>query len=153
MRVKNKLSMALAVLVVSAGIAVVSDAPAYASTVICSATATEYAAGGEPIRVPAVGTAAGSSSSCSLFQGDQSDAVRTLQYDLNSCYPNTLFKAIWPIAADGIFGPNTKTALKAVQAYVGIPVADRDGSYGPQTKAALSFYDETGGVCAKWVRD
>ncbi|MCU1421103.1 MAG: secreted peptidoglycan binding protein [Microbacteriaceae bacterium] len=64
---------------------------------------------------------------CTLQQGDSSDGVWRLQVTMNSCYGKTL-------ATDGAFGPATNTALRQVQAALGLSA---DGIYGTQTRNSI----------------
>jgi hypothetical protein len=70
----------------------------------------------------------GLSPNCLMSPGAQSQAVRTLQFSLNTCYHKNL-------ATDGIYGTNTKNALYAVQGTLHI---GQDGKYGPQTARAMN---------------
>ncbi|KAK3364391.1 peptidoglycan-binding domain 1 protein [Lasiosphaeria hispida] len=71
----------------------------------------------------------GNSINCQLAQGNNSDAVKALQTQLNLCYGSKL-------DVDGDFGGKTKTALKAAQKAAG---ADDDGIYGPETRSRIKF--------------
>lgn len=62
-----------------------------------------------------------------LRQGDRGDAVRHAQCLLNKIWG-------YPIAMDGIFGPNTASAVRGHQRDCNIAV---DGVVGPQTWRAL----------------
>ncbi|MFC4334442.1 peptidoglycan-binding domain-containing protein [Salininema proteolyticum] len=64
---------------------------------------------------------------CVMGQGSQGAAVKVLQATLYRCYGAG-------ISIDGVFGPNTATALKRAQEKMRIPA---DGVYGPQTRDAL----------------
>ena len=64
-----------------------------------------------------------------LKQGSTGEAVKTMQTMLIACG-----YSCGSTGADGDFGKNTLTGLKAFQAAYGIEV---DGVYGPQSKAAL----------------
>jgi peptidoglycan hydrolase-like protein with peptidoglycan-binding domain len=65
-----------------------------------------------------------------LREGDSGPAVRVLQEALN----RTGLRGVRDIAVDGIFGPQTNTAVRNFQAHDHITV---DGIAGPQTRAAL----------------
>ncbi|SFE35291.1 Putative peptidoglycan binding domain-containing protein [Actinopolyspora alba] len=66
---------------------------------------------------------------CLLGQGVSNNAVRSLQRSLYFCNGQD-------IAVDGIYGPNTAAAVRAVQRSAGIAV---DGVYGPNTRDVMSF--------------
>jgi hypothetical protein len=75
---------------------------------------------------------------CRLARGDSTgtdvatSAVFWLQRTLNECYGAGLL-------ADGNFGPQTRTAVEAVQRKLGIA---QDGVYGPNTRDNMVFYTE-----------
>lgn len=80
---------------------------------------------------------------CVLSQGNQGTGVKWLQHTLNVCYGQGL-------AADGIFGPATRTAVKNVQAYLKKNRSSLivvDGVFGPQTSKYMSwgYYTDNGG--------
>jgi hypothetical protein len=66
---------------------------------------------------------------CTLSQGDSGDGVRSLQVALVQCYGSN-------ISVDGQFGPATDVTLVVTQSVAGITA---DGIYGNQTRAALKF--------------
>ncbi|MFV2088877.1 peptidoglycan-binding domain-containing protein [Micromonospora sp. LOL_021] len=72
-----------------------------------------------------------------MAQGAYSSAVRQLQLSLNHCYGESL-------VVDSDFGPATAAALRRAQAIEGITV---DGIYGPQTRNAIRF--TIGNACDK----
>ena len=76
--------------------------------------------------------------SVNLSKGDSGDAVKTMQKMLIACG-----YSCGSAGADGIFGDNTLSAVKAFQKAAGVTV---DGIYGPNTKAALekAYKGETG---------
>jgi peptidoglycan hydrolase-like protein with peptidoglycan-binding domain len=75
---------------------------------------------------------------CQLASGNDSSAVEVLQLTLNSCYGAALTN-------DGDFGPATRAAVEAMQADIGVSV---DGIYGPNTRTAMKFRP-TEGNCYK----
>ncbi|MBT3151501.1 peptidoglycan-binding protein [Streptomyces sp. CHD11] len=80
---------------------------------------------------------------CVLSQGNQGTGVKWLQYTLNVCYDQGL-------AADGIFGPATRTAVRNVQSYLKRTKNSAvvvDGVFGPQTSKHMSwgYYTDNGG--------
>lgn len=95
-------------------------------------TADAASATTAPAELRAAGTAAAApcgynGAHPTLRQGDRGDAVRHAQ---------CLLRKIWgyPIAMDGIFGPNTASAVRGHQRDCNIAV---DGVVGPQTWRAL----------------
>lgn len=64
-----------------------------------------------------------------LKQGSSGELVRRLQTALNF-----VLRPSPPLAADGIFGPKTASAVLAFQRHAGVAV---DGVVGPQTSKAL----------------
>jgi peptidoglycan hydrolase-like protein with peptidoglycan-binding domain len=71
----------------------------------------------------------GNSIACQLAEGNNSDAVKALQTQLNLCNGASL-------DVDGDFGGKTKAALKKAQKANG---ADDDGVYGPETRSLIKF--------------
>src|SRR4051795_4106218 len=68
----------------------------------------------------------GNSIACQLAEGNNSDAVKALQTQLNLCNGASL-------KVDGDFGGKTNSALKAAQKANG--AKDVDGIYGPETRS------------------
>ncbi|GAA1085182.1 MULTISPECIES: peptidoglycan-binding domain-containing protein [Kitasatospora] len=83
---------------------------------------------------------AGGSVDCVLGVGNQGEAVDVLQSAMHYCYGEN-------IAADGVFGPATKAALRRVQSTAGVYP---DGVYGPQTRNAMLFLGHSGGGCQQY---
>ena len=75
----------------------------------------------------------GNSINCQLAQGNNSDAVKALQMQMNLCYRGTIAAQL---KVDGDFGSKTKAALRAVQRAA---KADDDGIYGPETRSKMKF--------------
>lgn len=116
--------------------------PVSAASVSCYRTVyvwtSSYGEAG-PVAIPSAGSTA-ASTNCVLGVGNQGTAVRNLQTTLNKCYGPYGFVAhrfSSNLVVDGIFGTNTKNALKAAQSYEGITA---DGVYGPQTRNHLWFW-------------
>ncbi|WP_331721107.1 peptidoglycan-binding domain-containing protein [Streptomyces sp. NBC_00454] len=104
---------------------------AYASAPVC----TDYAAytdgaGYVTSGVPITGSY---SNYCSLREGNTGNGVRVLQQTLNGCY----YDGVTYLEEDGQFGPATARALKRAQGIVGVTP---DGIYGPNTRDALRWY-------------
>jgi murein L,D-transpeptidase YcbB/YkuD len=66
---------------------------------------------------------------CWMDMNNVSGGVRALQRALRYCYTQN-------IAIDGIYGPQTRDALRRVQGRVG---ARQDGVYGPETARKMKF--------------
>jgi len=64
---------------------------------------------------------------CQLRQGNTGEGVVALQRSLRYCYG-------YGLSLDGIFGPNTRSALVNTQRRVGTAA---DGIYGPNTRRAM----------------
>lgn len=71
------------------------------------------------------------STNCILANGNQSDAVKTLQSSLRNCYDYT------SVVVDGVFGDKTEAALEKVQAKEKV---EDDGVYGPNTRKAMKWF-------------
>ena len=65
----------------------------------------------------------------SSHRGDPDTTIRVLQRNLNFCYATKL-------AVDGIYGSNTRAAVKLVQRKHHLVV---DGIYGPKTRSAMNW--------------
>jgi hypothetical protein len=61
--------------------------------------------------------------------GDPDTAIQVLQRNLNFCYGTKL-------AVDGIYGSNTRAAIKTVQRKHHLVI---DGIYGPKTRSAMNW--------------
>lgn len=80
------------------------------------------------------------SPNCVMASGaGPNNAVSNLQSSLRTCYGRS-------ISVDGEFGPQTRSALIAVQR--ALKIAD-DGVYGPQTARAMSHRLNGGGSCKR----
>lgn len=105
-------------------------ASAATRTTLCTTAASINTAHG-PVAVP--GTSS-TNDNCSLFKGDVSNGVRTLQEAMKQCFPNQLASGF---TVDGDFGSITMATLENVQRVTGAsPV---DGKYGPNTRAHMKF--------------
>ncbi|MFJ4849343.1 MULTISPECIES: peptidoglycan-binding protein [unclassified Streptomyces] len=116
-----------------------TTAVAAASASICTSNVKATGVSGLWLEVP--GTSSGSST-CFLEQGDNSEAVRALQYSMNRCYGKAL-------TLDGDFGPATRSALISVQKAIG---AAQDGGYGTETRGKMLHAGTVNG-CQKWSHD
>lgn len=74
------------------------------------------------------------SRNCILQYGNASKAVNALQHALVYCYDES-------IDIDGIFGSDTRAALRRTQSAVNVTV---DGIYGPDTRKAMKWYVHNG---------
>src|SRR4051812_34740852 len=88
----------------------------------------------------------GSSIECELGTGNNSNAVKALQTQINLCYGRFLDAKL---VVDGDFGSNTRAAVRIVQGKAGAGV---DGRYGKETRTKMNWGvvfngDET--VCKK----
>ncbi|GGL93817.1 hypothetical protein GCM10010129_42150 [Streptomyces fumigatiscleroticus] len=84
----------------------------------------------------------GGSTSCVMGSGATGSHVSALQHSLNIC--NNVDAG----ANDGIYGPQTRSAVRTVQSRAGISV---DGTYGPQTRNVVKWrwYSDGGATCAR----
>ena len=155
-------------------VAVVAAPVLFAGTAVLglggSATAATTAAVAGPVRAAAAVTAQVTppidirSGSCpsNIVEGDTGTCVKALQ-DLLSNWG--YWADLGPDGANGDFGPDTESAVKAFQTAAGIGV---DGQVGPQTKGVLysnanpgdgidwtlmNQYDNPAGVSSYWCLD
>jgi murein L,D-transpeptidase YcbB/YkuD len=101
----------------------------------CDGTAP-FAADGGTIRLPVHGPVTPfAAADCRLdpWHGG-GEAVRLLQVALATCNDQ-------PVAVDGDYGAETRRAVSALQARLGIGV---DGIYGPQTRGAMAWPMDSG---------
>ncbi|MFJ5219247.1 peptidoglycan-binding protein [Streptomyces sp. NPDC088354] len=136
-----RFALPAAALVLAAGgvVAVGPTTAAAVSVPICTSDVEATGVSGLWLEVP--GTSSGSSK-CFLEQGDNSEAVRALQYSMNRCYGKSL-------SLDGDFGPATRTALLSVQKTIG---AAQDGGYGTETRGKMLHAGTVNGR-QKWSHD
>jgi len=69
------------------------------------------------------------SADCTFARGQSDESVLLVQAALSQCNGR-------PVAGDGIYGPDTRRAVAAVQADHGLTA---DGGYGPDTREAMSW--------------
>ncbi|MGW0903232.1 peptidoglycan-binding domain-containing protein [Streptomyces sp. NPDC002853] len=74
------------------------------------------------------------SRNCVMGYGAQSNGVYALQIAIDTCYRN--------LSRDGIYGSQTRDAVRAVQAAEDVGV---DGEYGPVTRKAMKWPVYEGG--------
>jgi peptidoglycan hydrolase-like protein with peptidoglycan-binding domain len=97
---------------------------------------------GTHIKVPSIGSTG--TTHCLLRRGNRGLGVRALQIGLAECSGGFYNGVI-----DGIFGPQTQSALRSAQNRLNITV---DGIYGPQTRShmfwpAFNSGDQLVGIC------
>jgi peptidoglycan hydrolase-like protein with peptidoglycan-binding domain len=139
--VRRASAFVAAVIVGASGLILASPGLANASTASCtgfSAFQLVNGAGDGNTDVPTVGTNT-FQVACQLAETNDSSAVTVLQQTLNACYGDDL-------AEDGDFGPATQAAVEAMQADIGVSV---DGIYGPNTRTAMKFRPTEGSPCGK----
>ncbi len=128
---------ATTVLMIAAfGILLTPTAEASAATPTCTSGSQFTDSDAQQVWIPTVGYQT-DNADCQLALGNDNDAVKILQNDLNACYRSGL-------TIDGSFGSLTKAALQAAQRRAGISA---DGIYGPQTRDNIHWID-AGGNCA-----
>jgi peptidoglycan hydrolase-like protein with peptidoglycan-binding domain len=124
--------LAPAALAVASGIAMLpaltSAAPASAQPT-CEGTTLVGAAGGGSVRIPtpADGVA---NFNCLLGLGNAGPPVARLQIALDHCNRHA------DVAIDGIYGPQTQTAVMELQMSLGLP---QDGVFGPFTSSHMKW--------------
>ena len=111
-----------------------AEAATSRSVPACSASLTTRFDNGWSIETPALWHVGTGAYLCNLKSGDRDsgaefDAVRVLQRNLNSCYRTSL-------VVDGVYGPQTREAVRRVQRLHRIVT---DGVYGPQTRSAMMW--------------
>lgn len=106
-----------------------SATPAYAAVTCTGTSLLPEAYGSGHVRVP---TTANNTLifDCELGPGNQGVAVERLQIALDYCDLHA------NLAIDGIYGPLTEAAVKALQTYKGITP---DGIYGPVTATHMAW--------------
>jgi peptidoglycan hydrolase-like protein with peptidoglycan-binding domain len=135
MRIIRSLIAPAAALALASGIAVLpalASAPPAGAAVSCTGTSLVPSVGvaADKMRMPTVGNGT-QNWHCQLGPGDDSVAVARLQIALNSVACNPPGAGL---TVDGIYGPLTEAAVKAVQKSTGIT---QDGIYGPVTAAHM----------------
>ncbi|GAB3805398.1 peptidoglycan-binding domain-containing protein [Micromonospora zhanjiangensis] len=125
-----RLGLAVALAVPTAGAALTVGTPAHAALPHCNGagvyTSTWSGAPGATAWIPAYVTGS-INFNCLLTRGDHNSGVGELQRTLQGIYGQNL----GPNGVDNDFGGYTRTALRNVQAALGISV---DGEYGPQSR-------------------
>ncbi|MFG2682123.1 peptidoglycan-binding protein [Streptomyces sp. NPDC048392] len=111
--------------ILGSGLAATTPAAA-ASPVECNSVEVIPITNGFEQRLPAYNNTA---QDCYLLLGSRGPEVEALQMSLKVCYD-------YGIAADGIFGPQTRSSLIAVQKKIGVTV---DGEYGYQTYSHMRW--------------
>jgi peptidoglycan hydrolase-like protein with peptidoglycan-binding domain len=133
-----RLALSMSIAVLMAAVSLTVSTPAMASTTASCTSLTIYQLrSGQGGQIPTIGWQTGKDN-CLLGVGNQSIAVERLQYVLRYCYSRQ-------IAVDGIFGPQTRTALQYAQRAEHISA---DGVYGPQTRDHPKWMDFYG-RCAR----
>lgn len=137
-------AMLVAALLSATG-ALATSTRADAATPGCKETSLYYKIGPRtPTRiahVPSTGTN-NYQTNCILKQTDskvKNVATNALQKTLRLCYYQN-------ITIDGLFGPNTKAALKNAQKSSGLTGSQVDGIYGPVTSRKLRWHTASGCV-------
>lgn len=136
----------LAATVAVAGVVVMLPATSAQAAPQCTraSSKTVTSEGGDRV-VISVPTTSSGSTTCQMGQGAQSGAVRALQVALSDTYCANLGRRI---GTDGIYGPQTRDAVREFQRNHGLSV---DGVYGPQTRNAIWWPDNIG-TCARAPR-
>jgi hypothetical protein len=134
----SRLSFVAAGITVAAGVfGLLPASPASAATPRCTTTVVigSSEAGAGFMTVPW----SGSTTRCSLVQGNKNSAVTALQRMMYYCYSEK------SLSADGDFGPATFAALKRTQTKIH---AGSDGQYGPETASKIDGVGDSG--CGKF---
>lgn len=134
-QVQRRAVSALATVALAFGglaVATATAAPASAANPFCNG---HYVKAGN-LGVPGYEKSGTSTYVCTLSQGRRGNPVKWLQDSLRYCYGKK-------IAADGVFGPATRSALISVQKKVGVVA---DGVYGPKTAKAMQHSGWTNGI-------
>ena len=129
-------------------VSIAFSAPASAATLAACTTMTSMERWGNTIVVPTLK----GSASCQIGRDFQANTtvVSRFQLTLRKCYPNLNLASpysnekVGNLATDGIFGPRSVAALKAVQGHIGTAA---DGIYGPNTRDRMSFLASGTGPC------
>jgi Putative peptidoglycan binding domain len=136
-KMRRKAAAIAATVVVASGITLATPGLAHAQS-SCTSYAEFYTASGVP-SIPTIGLYM-NAPNCELGYGNENAGVDVLQFTLDNCYGSGLTQ-------DGEYGSLTEAAVKHVQSILGISV---DGVYGPQTRNAMKW--DGGGVCAKLLQ-
>ncbi|MEU8709726.1 peptidoglycan-binding domain-containing protein [Streptomyces sp. NPDC048565] len=114
---------------------VVTAAPAHAADGVCTGSYTSKN-GSSGLHYVFPYNVANNSLYCYLQYGHTGAGVRALQKNLNNCYGRNL-------AVDGVYGKDTRSAVRYVQGRIGAKI---DGIYGRETSAMkwARYSNETG---------
>ncbi|MEU6481020.1 peptidoglycan-binding domain-containing protein [Streptomyces sp. NPDC047017] len=126
---KRTLAGLAAIATISLSAITTGAAPASAAIPTCTSFGGYTDAAGYITVVP---LDAAQSNFCTLQAGNSGESVRALQQTLNGCY----YDGVTRLAEDGDFGPATTKALKRAQQLAGVTA---DGVYGPNTRDALRW--------------
>ena len=143
---KKKIPAILAAMLLTFGISVVSAAPSFASTtqVRCAYVKNLVIPGGYgTVNVPARLTNGQKFADCILYKNQTipaNIATTTLQQGLITCAQ--LGSVVGP--ADGVYGPNTESAVYLLQRQTG---RIADGVYGNDTKEIAPMVGNPSSVC------
>jgi peptidoglycan hydrolase-like protein with peptidoglycan-binding domain len=139
--VRRASAIVAAVIVGASGLILASPGLANASTASCTGSSAYELVNGAGDGIGVVPTVGNNTfqPACQLASGNDSSAVTALQETLNACYG-------YDLAEDGDFGPATEAAVEGMQADIGVSV---DGIYGPNTRTAMKFRPTEGSPCGK----
>jgi hypothetical protein len=124
-RFKSLLAAGVLAATLGGGIAVAPSAAA-ASPVECNSVEVFLITNGFETHLPAYNKTA---QDCYMLLGSSGPEVEALLMSLKVCYD-------YGIAADGVFGPQTRASLIAVQKKIGVTP---DGEYGYQTYSHMNW--------------
>ena len=136
----------LSAAMLSAGLLTLAAAPAHAiATCTNAVSVTADSSGDTHAVVPGASNGVSwNPGECQLSQGNSGAGVKAMQRGLNACYSAGL-------TVDGQFGPNTRSALIAVQKRIGVTA---DGIFGPQTRGTMYWmvYNDDRPLGCRYVR-
>ena len=99
-----------------------------AATPNCTTVKSQYIGNGWYLNSPAYNATSGSHFNCYLELGDHNSGVTWLQRTIQYCYDDP------EIVVDGVYGTQTRTKVRAVQAKHHVSAT---GIYGPITRSAM----------------
>ncbi|MFE5338775.1 peptidoglycan-binding protein [Isoptericola sp. NPDC056578] len=123
---RSRLLVALVSLLTILGGGLAAAVPASAATAYCNTMKHRSATG---TYVPYSSSAGTYTCYMNATNKTRGDGVVQLQASMNYCFGQS-------IAADGVFGNNTRDALVAVQKKIGVTA---DGRYGPETRNKMKW--------------
>ncbi|GHA06527.1 hypothetical protein GCM10010303_15220 [Streptomyces purpurascens] len=123
----KQLASALGALALGAGAVLTSPGAVHAASYPTCNAKKVVSASGSLFTYQPYYTGTGSRN-CEMSQGAQSDAVYALQIAIDTCHQD--------ISRDGIYGPETRRAVRAVQDAGDVGV---DGVYGPETRKVMKW--------------